>query len=759
MRKQNIILRAAILFIALCSSQLTYAQPCATPTNLVTNGDFSSGFSGFTSGLLASTGNCQIDRYGIGTSFDNACTLFPATPNGTTMMVVDFHNSAANTMFLQQAISGVSAGTTYTVGFRGACRFAWHNVPINVFYNGTAIGSISINTAMAFGNYSFNWTAPGGVASSGNLTFRIATQSMNNDFAITDVEFSFCPSTSWRHIYTNDKDHNHFSVVELPEEDFIVAGTLYEQGRLTNTTFGVRRFDNNGNLIWQQEYYLDDAYDARCFDATLSGSRDEPTVALTGYIQNKEGGARKTYVMVLDANNGALMNYQEFIIYNYEQSTGLDILYQFEQKSYYIAGYQSEDILDVSGDKIGYVMSLDPDLNVNWVNYITSPTERLDRNMANNLTDLNGKGLFVTGSVNNDNSSSGVVSTLKVLMDYSGSVIWDLTSESTNSHECGVDAVYNPEEDQLYVLSNNSVVHTFELQRIDNASTAGANIGMAGSNNLLSVLNSNVEGFSLAFDTKGRDLMVAGMIRNMPDATVNTPTFIANVDAGDFSVRELIYVESNNAGYRDHDHDMFQAFYGQQAIINYPDIMGVFPSNYVILGYEGIGGYSLSVTRTDATGHTPSSKDCEITVEAESFDMEPERTKTIIKEQDAEPRELGAYYQELKYKRYEDCEPLELEGKAKGTGIAEAAATADGFIVYPNPASSNLQIGMPQSGNTMDVSVSLVDPMGRIVMQQNGVYASGAVAQFNVSNLPDGVYFLSVQAGDYTAQQTIVIAH
>lgn len=758
MKRQNILLRIAIVFIALLSTQqFAYAQPCANPINLISNGDFSSGFSGYTSGIPASTGNCQQDTYGIGTSFDNACTLFPPTPNGTTMMAVDFHNSVANTVILQQTISGVSAGTTYTVGFRGASRNSSYNVPIDVYYNGNLIGSITINTAQFFGNYSFSWTAPGGVATSGNVTFRIATQDIWNDFALTDIEFSYCPSTSWRNTYQNDKDHNHFSVVEFENEDFIVAGTLYEQGSLINTTFGVRRFDNTGSLIWQQEYFLNNAYDARCFDATLSGTPDEPTVAITGYIQQKESSPRTTYVMILDANNGSLVDYQEYSISNYEQATGLDILYLAEQKAYYVAGYQAEDILDVSGDKIGYVMSLDPSLNVNWVNYITSPTQSVDRNMANNLTDLNGKGLFMTGSVNN---GSGTISTLKVLLDYSGGVIWDLTSVSTNSHECGVDAVYNPDRDQLFVLSNNSVVHTFELQRIDNASTAGASIGMAGSNNLLSVLNSNVEGFSLAFDPNSdKSLIVAGMIRSMPGATVNTPTFIANVDMSSFAVNELIYIESNNAGYRDHDHDMFQAFFGQQAIINYPDILGVFPSNFVILGYEGIGGYSLSVTRTDATGHTPSSKECEVTVEAEPINIEPERTESIVEKQSAENRRLEANYEELNYNVYVDCEPLELKAKPQVTSIAQTTSSSDGFIVYPNPASSNLQIGLPQSGKTMEVSVSLIDPMGRVVINETGNYASGSVAQFNVSNLPEGVYFLSVDAGEYQAQKTIVIAH
>lgn len=764
MKKQNLFFRVAFVLLAFFSTQqLAYAQPCSNPINLISNGDFSSGFTGFTSGLaLTTTNTCQIDRYGIGTAFDDFCISFPTTPSGPDMMVVDLHNSPANTMILQQAISGVTAGTNYTIGFRGASRHGGHPVPIDIYYDGTFINTITINTPHAFGNYSINWTAPGSVASSGNVTFRIGGFDIWYDFALTDIEFSYCPSTSWRNTYQNDKDHNHFSVVEL-KEDFVVAGTLYEHGELTNTTFGVRRFNNTGTIVWEKEYFLDDVDDARCFDIATTGTDDDATLALTGYVVSSGSQVPRPFVMTLKAADGSIIDYKEFILDAFDQATGLDILYSATKESYYVAGYQADDILDLNSNKAGFVMSLDLGLNINWTNFIFSPANSSTRNMANNLTELPGTGIFVTGSVNNNSTGGGAVSTLKVLLDYSGSTIWDLTTLSTNSHECGVDAVYDPVDDLLYVMSNNSVVHTFEIQRIDNASSAGANISTARSNNLLSVLNSNVEGFSLAFDpNSAENLIVAGMIRSMPGATVNTPTFIATVDINNFSVSALHYIEAHNAGYRDHDHDMFQAFYGQQAVINYPDILGVFPSNFVILGYEGLNaGYNLSVTYTDANGQTPSSKDCEVTVSANSFNMNYAHTGAEVKDEGGHDENLGAYEKELEYKVYLDCEPLEFsEGKSgNGHGVSGIASTSDKLQVYPNPASATLQIKLPNTGDAMQVSVRLIDALGRVVMENNNTYASGAIAQFNVSDIPEGIYFLSVQAGNYKTQEPIVIAH
>lgn len=761
MKKQNLFIRVALTLTALLSMQhVAFSQPCSNSVNLITNGNFSNGFAGFTSGMgQTSSTNCPLDSFGIGTAFDDFCNNFPTTPSGADMMVVDCGVTAPNTVILQQNISGVTAGITYTIGFRGACRFGNTPVPIDVEYNGTPIGSISINTASAFSNYSFNWTAPSGVASTGNVTFSLGGTSANNrfDFVVTDIEFSFCPSNAWRNTYQNNKDHNHFSVVELGE-DFVVAGTLYNRGKLDNTTFGVRRFYNTGNIAWEQEYTLDNVTNARCFDIATSGTEDDALLALTGYVVSSGSNTPRPFVMILKADDGSIVNYKEFALNAFEQATGLDILYSATNGSYYIAGYQSNDILDLNSSKAGFVMCLDQSLNINWTKLITASASSSIRHMANNLTELPGTGVFVTGSVDNDLLGGwGVVSTLKMLLDYSGNTIWDLTTISSNSHECGVDAVYEAKGDLLYVMTNNSAAHSFEIQRIDNASSASANITITSSNNLLGVLG-DVEGFSLAFDPNSDDLIVAGMIHSMPGATLNTPTFIAKVDINNFSVPSLHYIEALNAGYRDHDYDMFQTFNGQQAIINYPDILGVFPSNFVILGYEGLNaGYNLSVTYTDATGHTQSSGNCEMTTSSTVLNTFPARTGARAEEQEGYSEYLSAQVEKTAYDVYVDCEPLAFVGEKKTSGVVLASSLSDEFSIYPNPVSSRLQIEMPQSGQTMQVSMRLVDALGRVVLEHNGTYAPGSVAQLNISDLPEGVYYLTIQTETYNTQEPILI--
>ena len=737
------ILYLGMTLFSFVSLQTAFSQPCPNPQNLVTNGDFSNGFTGFTSGLSVGSGcSTPTDFYNIGTAFDDFCSSFPSTPNGVDMMVVDFHNFPTD-LILQQNISGVAAGTDYEIGFRGASRRTATPVPVDVFYDSYFIGTITINTPASFGTYSLNWTAPSGVPASGNFTLRLDTaggQDIWMDFALTDIEFSVC-SSKWRKTYANGKYHNHFSVVEI-EDEIVVGGTTYE-GELGDTKVQVMRLNGNtGAIIWEEEYEL--GADERCFDISLG---HDGLLALTGYAQTSSAVSPRTFVMLIDPNNGSIVDYREFAL-DLDQSTGLDILYSEKEGAYFIAGYQSEEILNTSSDKYGYVLSIDPSLGVNWVELIFSPASRSDRNMANNLTEIEGQGIFVTGSVNHDPAGgSGSVSTLKMMFDYGGGLVWDLTSSSTNSHECGVDAVYDPREDFLYVMSNNSVVHTFEIQRIDNASNPGAVIATHGSSNLLNTIapqGINSAGFSLDFDpTPGSEnLIVAGMTREMylnGNVTDHSPSFIANVDPNSFNVTWFRYIQANNLNYRDHDHDVFQAFWGQQALINYPDLLGTYPSNFFLLGYTRTDeAYSLSVTKTDINGH--SLEECEISVEAEGFETSPDDKTAYADFGGAEDIKIGPSQERTGHEEIDGCPPLPKERKsaAMETGIESGE-----FRLYPNPSHGILYIEGPAEAG---MTYRLFDVQGRL-MQHATLNASSGNVKIDMSNLEKGIYFLSLPDG------------
>jgi hypothetical protein len=78
---------------------------------------------------------------------------------------------------------------------------------------------------------------------------------------------------------------------------------------------------------------------------------------------------------------------------------------------------------------------------------------------------------------------------------------------------------------------------------------------------------------------------------------------------------------------------------------------------------------------------------------------------------------------------------------------------AEGFNVYPNPASDVLNIKFDANSET---SVNLVDLTGKIVASQNA-QAGAVTTEFQLSDLNAGIYFVNVQSSNGSATQKVVI--
>lgn len=73
-------------------------------------------------------------------------------------------------------------------------------------------------------------------------------------------------------------------------------------------------------------------------------------------------------------------------------------------------------------------------------------------------------------------------------------------------------------------------------------------------------------------------------------------------------------------------------------------------------------------------------------------------------------------------------------------------------VVYPNPASDLINISM--KNKLMNTSVSVVDAMGREVLNQS---IESDFIYLDVAHLEDGMYFVKISNGDFTETKTVVI--
>lgn len=95
---------------------------------------------------------------------------------------------------------------------------------------------------------------------------------------------------------------------------------------------------------------------------------------------------------------------------------------------------------------------------------------------------------------------------------------------------------------------------------------------------------------------------------------------------------------------------------------------------------------------------------------------------------------------------------IDLEGK--GTSIEDKVVSQTKASVYPNPVSDELHIDLPYGAEDVKTTLTLVDMQGCAVRRVETVQTSNII---NVSNLPQGIYILDVNArGSHKAFKVVV---
>jgi hypothetical protein len=87
---------------------------------------------------------------------------------------------------------------------------------------------------------------------------------------------------------------------------------------------------------------------------------------------------------------------------------------------------------------------------------------------------------------------------------------------------------------------------------------------------------------------------------------------------------------------------------------------------------------------------------------------------------------------------------------ALSVGVNEKESAASNFIIYPNPASTDINVFLPN--NTTATSIQVIDVTGKVVASINN---SNSI---NVSALAKGIYYVKVKSMDAILQKPLVIA-
>jgi hypothetical protein len=303
--------------------------------------------------------------------------------------------------------------------------------------------------------------------------------------------------------YEAGADMNHYSIETAPNDDYVIAGTLFRED---NQDIHVMRLDPLGNVLWSVS--LDETADDRALDVVVDSHGD---IVVVGYVSPTVNTDVDLYAIKLDPSGGFIADLQ---VEGFATAAGTNIIHSEASDSYIVGGFMGDTLAFPMEGTVARVLELDLALNV--INHQEISTDFLKHTSINDIIEVP-SGYFITGSVANSVSLTlGQQGVLAVFLDHSLNIVSNLSFESTNSEQCGVSAVYLTDLDEVWVMSNSSASHNAQINQItDIGGTPAISPGYYFWQN-----PNNAAGFKLTRSPyNANSLVAAGLFRENTDNT------------------------------------------------------------------------------------------------------------------------------------------------------------------------------------------------------------------------------------------------
>lgn len=233
--------------IATPNSTTTYTYSVSTPIggNLIINGDFEAGNTGFTTGHVPGTGGTfgllsTEGEYAISSSPSNVHNNFVScndhTPTGTNMMVVNC-SATPNTSIWCQTVT-VVPNTDYIFSFWGMSAVGASPAQVFVEVNGTAVSSVTTlpTTTCQWQEITFMWNS----GSLTSATFCIENQNISpsgNDAAFDDISLvQMCSESDDVTITVNNLGATPLTAATCAGDSLFIGGAWRTQAGFYNDT-------------------------------------------------------------------------------------------------------------------------------------------------------------------------------------------------------------------------------------------------------------------------------------------------------------------------------------------------------------------------------------------------------------------------------------------------------------------------------------------------------------------------------------------
>lgn len=530
-----------------------------------------------------------------------------------------------------------------------------------------------------------------------------------------------------RSLYFKNNDFNHFSIETQEGAGYLIGGTVFDGNG--NSDMEIMLMDGSvGTPIWSQT--IDLANDERLLDVAIDEVNNYAVI--TGYID--KNGQPELYVAQLDLSTGVLQ--ADITLTSYPYSAGTNIIYSEQSDSYIVGGFYAGNFSNGLTANKAIVLELNTSLVLQFDREITG-TSTINSSI-NDIVEIDGA-YFVTGSV-----SQGV---LAMTMNAANlTTVSNLSFQSGGSNQIGVSAVYDPDIDGLWLMSNNAGSHHPQITEFRDISTSAPTLGYEFYLDFNSSVNA--AGFQLMQSTSNPGHIYAAGHTRLPLNGTNTWVTEFTVDGG--IVNTALY-DVPASSFPAQGGGLFSTFAGQQPYIYNQEIIAPKFDGYGI-AYLAPREFDSKTMCIDLIASNPNilAFDCILDYAYEGKTIGQTAITATNSVAACTLAVFGGNSQDSDIQIEEFCNAHEPFSKTRNAHHESEIATE----VYPNPSNDQFQLTVTDAQMKRFI---VHNTLGEVISMTNVQLEEGAQGNFviNLTDQPDGIYFVTL-LGDET-QRTMKI--
>ncbi len=540
-----------------------------------------------------------------------------------------------------------------------------------------------------------------------------------------------CVSQNFQHTVSQfSTDHNHYSIETSSFCGYVVAGTEFRNG---NNDIHVFKMDDSGNMVWER--YIDLSADDRALDILEDANGD---LVVVGYTT--VSGQIQMYIAKLNGNGNCI---DDRVVNGFGGSAFTNVIYSSVNNTYVVGGMRTTSFNYPYTNNRAVVMQFDLNLNYTGIMAEFSGNDEQQASI-NDIVELP-NGFYVTGSHDWDDGGTIRQGVLSAFLDFNLNITSNHSFQSTNHQHVGVSAVYSSTSDELYLMSNNSIIHNPQITIYGDI--FGGNPVVVGGYYLEldpTYGSHDAAGFELreSVFNSGRLAMGGYFKTGYPTvSSFNATAWVVEFDKYTGTLFNALLYDPVSTNFHAHGNNVFSTFDGEHPHIFNQELLTYRSdgNGYVFLAPRLLNSnFAVDVVSTDLNSGT---SNCFTNVKSDPISRSNIGIPTFSSTSAVSATAQGIPCSNANSNLSMECNVFSKQEHQEHVAIADM----NSLEVYPNPVSDVMSVRLPAEVATGG-GLTVLNALGETVSVVEGM--SDQTTTLDLTDQTAGLYFVIYTTGD-----------